>query len=53
MEVWADIAQVFCWPPSELERLDWPDLMRWRRQAVERMQARIEWQAALAGARLT
>lgn len=32
----ADIAAIFHWPLSELERMDLPELMQWRALAVDR-----------------
>lgn len=37
MEIYADLATVFRWQPSELERLSWSDLARYHTLAKDRL----------------
>lgn len=41
-EVWADIALVFHWPLSDLERLDWDDLTFYHAAALDRLELMIK-----------
>lgn len=47
MAAWADLATVFHWAPSELERLDWQDLARFHALAMERLELALSLKTAL------